>query len=433
MMFAKRRNALFDKMAARRKDSVLLLSATPHYLRNADTEHEYRQDSDLYYLSGFIEPRTVLLMDAETRKLVLFVPPRDPDREVWDGPRAGVDGALSRFGADEAYDVADFDKELPKYLKNRTVLYYRIAKDSEMDRRVFAAVQKTYAMSRSGAYYPTEIIDPGTLLHEARIRKEPEEIDLMQKAANISAEAHMRAMAATKPGMHEYEIEAILLDHFRKNGSERVAYGCIVGSGPNATILHYRSNDRKMNPGELLLIDAGCEYGYYASDITRTFPVSGKFTKAQAEVYEVVLEAQLAGIDLARVGGSIDAIHKCCVEKLTSGMKQLGILDGDVDALIAEEKYKPFYMHRTSHWLGMDVHDAGAYYVDGRSRPLEPGMALTIEPGLYFSAQDTRVPEAYRGIGVRIEDDIVVTEAGPRNLTAAVPKTVAEIEKCCAG
>lgn len=411
----------------------MLISATPHYLRNADTEHEYRQDSDLYYLSGFGEAQTILLLDAETRKMVLFVPPKDPDREVWDGPRAGVEGAKANFGADEAFDVADFDKEFPKYLRNRTVLYYRIAKDAQMDQRVFAALQKTRSMARSGAYFPTEIVDPGTLVHETRLLKEPAEVELMQKAANISAEAHARAMAATKPGMHEYEIEAVLLDHFRKNGSERVAYGCIVGSGPNATILHYRANDRKMNDGELLLIDAGCEFGYYASDITRTFPVSGKFSKPQAEVYEVVLEAQLAGIELAKVGSSIDEIHACCVQRLTAGMVKLGILEGDVETLIAEEKYKPFYMHRTSHWLGMDVHDAGAYYVDGKSRPLEAGMAITIEPGLYFSASDERVPEAYRGIGVRIEDDILITEAGPRNLTAAVPKTVAEVEKCCAG
>jgi Xaa-Pro aminopeptidase len=254
----------------------------------------------------------------------------------------------------------------------------------------------------------------------------------MRRAASITKEAHLLAMARTKPGMHEYEIEAILLDTFRRHGSERAAYGSIVGSGPNACILHYRSNDRRMYDGELLLIDAGCEYGYYASDVTRTFPVSGTFSREQKAIYEIVLEAQLEGIAKTRVGGTVEEIHKACVETITRGLVRVGLLQGEIEKLVETDAYKPFYMHRTSHWLGMDVHDVGAYFVSGQPRKLAPGMVLTVEPGIYIGKDYDKVPAEWRGIGVRIEDDVLVTEGTPEILTAGIPKTVAEVERACA-
>jgi Xaa-Pro aminopeptidase len=270
------------------------------------------------------------------------------------------------------------------------------------------------------------------LVHEMRMFKAPEDLTAMRTAAKITHEAHLRAMAETKPGMHEYEVEAMLLETFRRHGSERPAYGSIVGSGANATVLHYRANNRKMERNELLLIDAGCELDYYACDVTRTFPVSKKFTKEQQAIYELVLEAQEHGIQRTVTGATLDGIHKETVEIITRGLVRLGLLQGDVEKLIETEAYKPFYMHRTSHWLGMDVHDVGAYYVDGKPRPLAPGMVLTVEPGIYIAKDNESVPAEWRGIGVRIEDDVLVTEGAPENLTASIPKTVAAVEQACA-
>jgi Xaa-Pro aminopeptidase len=431
-MFAKRREMALDRMALRAKDAIAIFPAAPTFIRNNDVEHEYRQDSDFHYLVGYDEPGSVAILDAKSRELVLFVRPRDPEREVWDGPRAGVDGAKAQFGASQAYPFAELAERLPKILANHRTLYYRVGRDRAFDERLFDAMDRTRALGRTGAYWPVEIVDPAVLVHEQRLRKGPEELTLMRKAAEITREAHGLAMARTRPGMYEYEIEAILLDTFRKRGSERPAYGAIVGSGPNATVLHYRQNDRKMEDGDLLLIDAGCEYGYYASDVTRTFPVNGTFTKPQQAIYELVLEAQLAGIELARPGSTLDAIHRRCVEVLTHGLIRLGILTGDPSKAIADETFKPFYMHRTSHWLGMDVHDVGGYFEENVPRQLAPGMVLTIEPGLYIGAGRTDVPVEYRGIGVRIEDDILVTGEAPENLTQAIPKTVAELREACA-
>jgi len=301
-----------------------------------------------------------------------------------------------------------------------------------MDDRVLEAIDRTRARAKLGITWPVEIVDPGTVLHEMRLFKSEGDLAAMRTAAEITAAAHVRAMRETKPGMHEFQVEALLLETFRASGSERPAYGSIVGSGANATILHYRANNRKMEDGDLLLIDAGCEYEYYASDVTRTFPVNGKWTKEQQAIYELVLEAQEAGIERSVVGGSLEKVHAACVDVITRGLVRLGLLAGDPEQLVKDEAYKAFYMHKTSHWLGMDVHDVGNYYVGGKARPLEVGMVLTVEPGIYISRNNDRVPAEWRGIGVRIEDDILVTEAGTENLTARIPKTVEEVRRAMA-
>jgi Xaa-Pro aminopeptidase len=432
-LHARRRAAFIDAMAKADPDSIAVFPSAPVCIRNNDVEHEYRQDSDFFYLTGFDEPESVLVLQTRERKATMFVRKRDPEREVWDGPRAGTEGAKRDFGADEAFTIDKLAEELPKLLTNQRRLYYRIGRDRAFDDRVLAALDATRAKARTGISWPTEIADPSAVLHEMRLLKGPEELETMRRAAEITRDAHLRAMAAAKPGMHEFEIEALILETFRRRGAERPAYGSIVGSGANATVLHYRKNDRKMQDGDLLLVDAGCEFGYYASDVTRTFPVNGTFTREQQAIYELVLEAQLASIEKTRVGATLDDIHKASVETLTRGLVRLGLLSGDVSELIAKEAFKPFYMHRTSHWLGMDVHDVGRYFVGGQHRPLEPGIVLTIEPGLYIGAEESRVPPEWRGIGVRIEDDIVVTADGPMNLTKDIPKTVPDVLAACAG
>lgn len=433
-IFQQRRDAVFDAMTeARGEHAILVIPSAPVFIRNNDVEHPYRQDSDFFYLTGFDEPESVLVLTARERKMVLFVCPRDPERETWDGARAGVDGAKSDFGANAAFDIADFDRELGKLLQNQHRLYYRLGKEPAFDARVLRAIERGRARGRTPAFFPTEIVEPSTILHEMRLVKGEGDLAAMRRAAAITAEGHVAAMAAARPGLNEAEIEALLLATFRRNGSKRVAYECIVGSGPNATILHYRANDRTMEDGELLLIDAGCEFDHFACDVTRTFPVSGTFSKEQRAIYELVLEAQLASIDKTRAGATQDDVHEASVAVITRGLVRLGLLAGDPGELIAAEAYKPFYMHRTSHWLGMDVHDVGAYNVDGKPRKLAPGMVITVEPGIYIAKNFTKVPEAWRGIGVRIEDDILVTDGAPVNLTAAVPKAVEDVERACAG
>jgi Xaa-Pro aminopeptidase len=427
-----KREAFFDAMAKGGSPAVAVFPSAPVYTRNNDVEHEYRQDSDLFYLTGFAEPHSVLVMDATDRTSTLFVRPRDPEREIWDGPRAGVDGAVRDFGVDKAFTIAELDAELIKLVQNKRRLFYRFGKDRAFDERVIELLDRIRMKARLGLTAPSDLCDPGQIVHEMRLLKSADDLATMRKAAAITKEAHLLAMARTKPGMHEYEVEAILLDTFRRHGSERAAYGSIVGSGPNACILHYRSNDRRMNDGELLLIDAGCEYGYYASDVTRTFPVSGKFSREQRAIYEIVLEAQLEGIAKTRAGNTVDDIHKACVETITRGLVREGLLQGEVEKLVATDAYKPFYMHRTSHWLGMDVHDVGAYFVDGKPRKLARGMVLTVEPGIYIGKDYDKVPPEWRGIGVRIEDDVLVTDDAPDVLTTGIPKTVAEVEQACA-
>jgi len=450
-LFAKRRRTFLESVAARAgdpdaRDAVCVFPAAPVFTRNNDVEHDYRQDSDLFYLTGFNEPSTVLVMDAtapvtspangtaspSAYRSTMFVRPRDPDREIWDGPRFGVDGAKDHFGADEAFTIDKLADELPKLFQNKKRLYYRLGVNRAMDDKVLEAIDKTRARAKLGFTWPVEIIDPGTILHEMRLFKSKEDLAAMRKAADITAEAHIRAMAATKPGMKEFQVEAMILETFRGHGSERAAYGSIVGSGANATILHYRQNNKTMEKGELLLIDAGAEYDYYAADVTRTFPVGAKFSKEQQAIYELVLDAQEAGIAKSVKGSTLEAIHGTCVEVITKGLVKLGLLQGEVEQLVKDEAYKPFFMHKTSHWLGMDVHDVGNYYLGGKARSLEPGMVLTVEPGIYIGKDYDKVPPAYRGIGVRIEDDILVTDGAPDNLTQAIPKTVAEVQRATA-
>ncbi len=421
-----------ESMLAKGANAVAVLPAAPVFVRNNDVDHEYRQDSDLFYLTGFDEPGSVLLLLADEKKCVMFVRPRDPEREIWDGLRAGVDGVKSHYGADEAFKITELGDELPKLLANKKSLFFRLGRDRAFDDRVLDAIENARRRARLGFSWPTEIVDPGTVVHEMRLFKHTDDLEAMKRAAEITKEAHLRAMSATKPGMYEYEVEALLLETFRRGGSERPAYGSIVGSGANATVLHYRSNNKKMEATDLLLIDAGCEYGYYASDVTRTFPVGKKFSREQQAIYELVLEAHTASIAGTKVGATIEQVHKESVEVITAGLVRLGLLSGEVDKLIEDNAYKAFFMHRTSHWLGMDVHDVGSYYVDGKARELASGMVLTVEPGIYISKDNDKVGPEWRGIGVRIEDDILVSDEGPINLTVAIPSSVEDVLRACA-
>ncbi len=445
-LFARRRERLFQSIGPR---TAAVFVATPTAFRNSDVEHEYRQDSNVFYLTGFDEPETVVVLapnasikngdgKAHASPFTMFVRPRDPEREVWDGYRAGVDGAKQRFGASEAFPIEELGKRLPELLAGHEAVVYRWGNEA-FDQRLFAAIAAARRTGgRTGVPAPTRIVDPVEIISEHRLRKTREELDDMRRACSITTEAHKKAMSVAAPGRYEYELEAVLLETFRKHGSERPAYGSIVGSGPNATILHYRRNDRRLEEGDLVLIDAGAEYGYYASDVTRTFPANGKFTDVQRKVYQLVLDAQLACIAMVKPGVTQGEIHEKAVEVLTRGLVDLGVLSGELPQLIKDEAYKPYYMHKTGHWLGMDVHDVGAYFVPPNvgggkkgTRPLEPGMGITIEPGLYFGIGAEKAPEQYRGIGVRIEDDILVTDGGYENLTAGIPKLVDEVERAC--
>lgn len=427
--FSERRARLIDAM----HPGVLVLFSTPTAIRNNDVEHEYRQSSDLFYLTGFDEPETVLVLSsvAEKDKFVLFVRPRDPERETWDGRRAGVEGALEQLGADAAYPIAELAQRLPELLLGASELHYAIGRHREQDAVLLGALEGARRRGRRGAVYPTRLVDTEVVLHEQRLFKRPEELEIMRRAARISGEAHLAAMKSAKPGLNECEIDALLRGIFRRSGCERPAYEPIVGSGPNATILHYRRNDRVMQDGELLLIDAGCELEYYASDVTRTFPVNGRFSAEQRAVYEIVLEAQERAIEKAKAGATLDDVHLASAEVITRGLIDLGLIEGPLETALAEQRYKTYYMHKCSHWLGMDVHDVGAYYRAGKGRPLAPGMVLTVEPGIYVSEHATGAAERYRGIGVRIEDDVLVTESGNEVLTAHIPRTVDAVERAC--
>jgi Xaa-Pro aminopeptidase len=364
----------------------------------------------------------------------LFVRPRDPEREVWDGARAGVDGAVKDFGANAAFPIAELATKLPELLEGAPRIFYRLGENRKFDDTLLASMERARRKgSRLGGIYPTSIVDIAETVHEARLRKSDFELEQMAKAIDITREAHVTAMARTKPGMYEFEVDSVLRETFRRRGGERVAYESIVGSGPNATVLHYRKNDRLMEDGELLLIDAGTEYNYYASDITRTFPVNGKFSEAQRAVYEVVLDAQLASIEATRPGATLEQIHNAAVEVIARGLIDLGIIAGPVEDALREQRYKPYYMHRTSHYLGMDVHDVGNYFVNGKARELEPRMVITVEPGIYISRDATTVDAKYRGIGVRIEDDVLVSDTGPVVMSKAIPKTVSDVESACRG
>lgn len=410
--------------------SVMIVPAARVYPRNSDVDHPYRQDSDFYYLTGFDEPECVAVLSTvhAEHRFVIFCRERDREREIWDGYRAGIAGAVETIGADAAYPIEELDKRLPDYLEDALSVHYRLGRDRAFDDRVLRATDVVRSRFRKGVAAPRAFMDATEILHGLRFIKDDAELSLMRRAAAISHAAHIAAMRLTAPGRYEYEIDAELLRVFRAQGSERPAYESICGSGPNATILHYRAGNRIMEGGELLLVDAGCELGSYASDVTRTYPVNGTFSEAQRALYEIVLQAQLAAMDATKPGATLDAIHEITVRSLTAGLLQVGLLTGDIETCIASETYKRFYMHRTSHWLGMDVHDVGGQFLAGKPRVLEPGCVLTIEPGLYVSL-DADVDPKWRGIGIRIEDDLVVTSDGHENLTAAIPKTVFDIEE----
>ncbi len=413
---------------------VAVFPSAPVSIRNNDVEHEYRQDSDFFYLSGFDEPESVLVVSNlhPEHQAVLFVRPRHKEREIWDGPRAGVEGAARDFGVDAAFPIDELEQRLPDYLQGGRRVHAMVGRGGSFDAVLFRALATVRGRARSGAIAPTEIVDPSATLHEMRLRKRQEELAQMRRAARVTRDAHVEAMKATQPGKFEYEIKAEINRVFQMGGSDRPAYDSIVGSGPNATILHYRASGRKMEDGDLLLIDAGCELGYYASDVTRTFPVNGKFSAAQKALYDVVLASQIAAVEAIRPGVTLDDLHDVAARVITKGLIDHGLLQGTVDENIESGDYRAFFMHKTSHWIGMDVHDVGAYFVDGTMRPLEPGFVLTVEPGVYVSV-DADVDPKWRGIGIRIEDDILVTNDGFDNLTADIPKTTDEIEAVMAG
>lgn len=433
--YAARRARFLEAMG----EGVAIFPAAPVFIRNRDVEHDYRQDSDLYYLLGFDEPECALILDnrgnnagssnaGSSPKSVVFLRPKDKLRETWDGLRLGVEDAPAILGVDEAYPISELGARLPDYLEDAEQLVFALGKDSEYDAQILRAIEAVRGRSRKKVSPPRAIVDPSHLLHELRLIKGPEEIERMRRAAEISSAAHIEAMKITRPGLYEYQLEAELARHFRGRGAERPAYPSIVGSGPNATILHHRKNDRLIDAGDLILIDAGAEYDYYAADITRTFPASGRFTEPQRAVYAIVLRAQEAAIEAAVKGATLDDVHLAATRLLIEGLIELGVLKGSVDEALSSGSYAAYYMHRTSHYLGMDVHDVGAYHKGKEARPLEPGMVITIEPGLYFSV-DADCDPIYRGIGIRIEDDILITESGNENLTAATPKGIEELEE----
>ena len=427
-----RRDALIAAMRRHSGGGLALMPTSAEVVRNRDSTYPYRYDSYFYYLTGFPEPEAVvaLVADGAGDRHVLFCREKNVEREIWDGFRYGPDAARDIFGFDEAHPIGELDRMLPDLASDRPALYTPVGMHADWDRRVAATLNEVRSRVRTGVSAPDEIVDLRGTLDRMRLVKDAHELALMRRAGAISSEAHRRAMARARPGWHEYEVEAELAHEFLKNGAQSLAYPSIVASGPNACVLHYRDNDRQMADGDLLLIDAGCEYRGYASDITRTFPVNGRFTGPQKDVYELVLAAQVACLDAVRPGVPFHDYHEVAERVLAQGLIDLKLIEGPLDAALESGSYKRFYMHRAGHWLGMDVHDAGLYQEKGESVKLEPGMVLTVEPGLYIRAGDG-VPAHFADIGVRIEDDVVVTADGIENLTGRTPKTVAEVEAAC--
>lgn len=426
--FQERRDRLAEQIGS---NSIAIIETSPVAMRNRDADYKYRADSSFYYLTGFAEPEAVAVIETfgsgEEYSYSLFCRERDREMEIWHGYRAGVDGAVDDFDADEAYAIELLDEEILEKLLTKEKLFYRIGHRAEFDARVAKWVVDANGESRKGTAAPAQLIQLDRILDEMRLHKDAEEIALMQIAANISAEAHTQAMKAVKPSMMEYALEAELNYIFGKNGCVS-SYNSIVGGGENACILHYVENNKPLKDGDLVLIDAACEYEFYASDITRTFPVNGKFSPEQKALYQVVLDAQIAAIDAVRIGNSYKEPHHVAVRILVQGLLDLGIMQGELDDIIVKESFRQFYMHGTGHWLGMDVHDVGAYKQNGEWRTYEEGMVVTVEPGLYIAPDDETVDAKWRGIGIRIEDDIVATKQGPLVLTKNVVKTIEDIE-----
>lgn len=411
------------------ENAILVLPAAAERIRSRDTHYPYRQDSDFWYLSGFAEPEAVLVLVPGRRhgEALLFCRERDPEREGWDGPRYGPEGAVEAFGFDDAYAIGDLDDILPGLLEGRSRVYYHFGRDQEFDLKLIGWVNRVRAQVRHGAQPPHEFLELGHLLDEMRLFKDRDELRLMQRAADITVQAHAAAMRAVRPGMHEYELQAEVERVFRACDA-MPAYGSIVGAGANACVLHYVANNGPVRDGDLVLIDAGAEYRGYAADITRTFPASGRFSKEQRQLHDLVGAAQAAALAQARPGVPYEAGHEAAVATLTEGLLRLGLLKGSLDKNIADGSYKRYYRHKTGHWIGLDVHDVGEYRIDGESRLLEPGMVFTIEPGLYIAPDDARVAAKWRGIGIRTEDDVLITRDGHKVLTDELARSADEIE-----
>ena len=426
-MFATRRKRFLEAMEP---GSIALLLGAGLATRSRDTHYRFRQDSDFHYLTGFDHPNAALVLRPDGEfPFTLFVEARDKEAETWTGFRPGIEGAQSDFGADQAFPIGELLDRLPALLERARRIYHVLGRDARVDQKIIETIEAARLRSRAHAPPPGSILDPREILHELRLFKEPAELELMRKAAEITREAHAAAAALAQPDRFEYELEAALDGTFRRRGGWGPAYDSIVGGGANATVLHYVANDQPLRDGTLVLIDAGCEYAGYAADVTRTYPVGGRFTTPAREVYDVVLAAQEAALDRSRPGATLEEIHDVALRRLVEGMIALRLLPTTtVDDAITSGDFRRYYMHRTSHWLGLDVHDVGAYSRDGQPRQLEPGMVLTVEPGLYVSSHDESAPEELRGIGVRIEDDVVITDDGHENLSAAIPKRPADVE-----
>ncbi|MDM1334594.1 Xaa-Pro aminopeptidase [Acinetobacter pseudolwoffii] len=427
--FQERRSILAGEIGLR---SIAIIATSPVAMRNRDADYKYRADSSFFYLTGFSEPEAVAVIETfdteeEGYSYSLFCRERNREMEIWNGYRAGIDGAMQDYDADEAYAIDLLDEGILEKLQNKDQLFYRIGHNADFDARVAKWIATASGESRRGTSAPAQVIQLDRIIDEMRLHKDDNEIELMQIASDISADAHTQAMRAVRPGMMEYALEAELNYIFGKNGGVP-AYNSIVGGGENACILHYVENDKALKDGDLVLIDAAAEYQLYASDITRTFPVNGKFSPEQKALYNVVLDAQIAAINAVQIGNSYKEPHNVAVRILVQGLLDLGLMQGDIDDIIEKEAFRQFYMHGTGHWLGMDVHDVGAYKVDGEWRPYEEGMVVTVEPGLYIAPDDETVDAKWRGIGIRIEDDVVATANGPLVLTAKVVKTVEDIE-----
>ncbi len=428
-IFAERR----ARVLAQIDDGVAIFIAPPETSRNSDVHNDFRQSSDLYYLTGFDEPEVALVLVTkadEPPRSIIFLREKNKEREIWDGPRLGTQEACGELGVDEAHPIEDFEEKVVELMLGARRLYYDLGSagpegDDELVTELFRRAKRR---KRRAVVVPEIIQDASPLIHELRLVKSAEEISVMREAARLTAIGHRRAMTASVPGIREYQIMAAMEYEWIVRGAERNAYPSIVGSGPNACILHYRAGERVVDDGDLVLVDAGCEKSYYASDVTRTWPVNGQFTDEQRAIYQIVLRAQKVAIQTCRVGETMSSVHEAAVRSLVDGLIELELLDGPSEVAIEKESYKRFYMHQTSHWIGMDVHDAGAYLVDGKPRPFQTGMVLTVEPGIYVSPDDMDVPAKFRGIGIRIEDDILVTAEGPVNLTEETPKEVDEIE-----
>lgn len=430
--YGKRRKELMQIVGSK---GIVILPAAKEVLRNGDAVYSFRQNSDFYYLTGFSEPDAVLVLAPKRKEgeYILFNRVRDPHHEIWDGPRVGQKGACKEFLADQAFPIQDLEKILPELLIGRESIHYPLGANSHFDEIITKSVNKIRAKIRSGLASPIQFMDIDPSLHELRLFKSPNEIAMMQKAVDITAKAHVSAMQVCQPGMYEYELEATIMYEFMRHGARFPAYGCIVGAGKNTCILHYVNNNQKIVDGDLVLIDAGAEYDNYAADITRTFPANGRYSAEQRAIYELVLDAQMAAIKAVKPGASWMAPQITIVKRMTQGLIDLGILKGNVNDLIEKQAYFPFYMHRSGHWLGLDVHDAGRYQMGDKWRKFESGMVLTVEPGIYISKNIPGVHKRWHNIGIRIEDDVVVTDSGCDVLSRDIPKQIADIEAIMKG